>query len=703
MKTQNRLPYLALLAGLVALLAVPSQGAIQYADSAAYATPTWDNGFSFQWGNASGGPYSSPWTSGNDAVFEGTAGLVTIGSGGVTANNLYFPGVTGYIITNSSGSVLTLSGSIITNGPGVNSTIAAVITGNAGLNVDGGGTLNLSALNSFVGQTYVGNNYSNNTLNISGRLTGANAAGNFFIGSQSISGSGHNSVDISGVGNLLNGSQTVRIGGNSIAFWLGGSDGNPSPRNSLTVRNGASFRSDGGNGTTNSKMGSNAGSTNNSMTVTGTNAITGDKSTFSHSGQRFYVGQFGSANTLTVSDGGQALLRVFHVGAGGHNNTATITGPRSFLSVTEDMFIGNGDNGTNNSVTVSDGGWLRSRTRNGRVEMSLIIGSNDGANNNSFTVTGAGTTWTNDGYSVMIGGSGYTTAPAFTPRNATGNSLNVIGGASATINTGVILSGVNSAFNLGDGTGISTASVSSNTLSSVSIPGVSNSVPDARLNINSGRLIANNDFELVSGPGKVQLNGPAWFSTTFAGSTISSEITGGGSLTKEGTGRLLLTVSNSFSGLTTVSNGTLHAAVTNSLGTGDLNIISGATVEVPAGVMVAVAALSFDGVVQSPGTYGATGSGANIINDTYFLGTGIVNVLGGTVLPLRITSSIYDANNDQLILKWDSSPGAVYTIENTQNLVDWDNLTTGISSGGITTTRLIDFPQPGTFYRIRKE
>ena len=165
-----------------------------------------------------------------------------------------------------------------------------------------------------------------------------------------------------------------------------------------------------------------------------------------------------------------------------------------------------------------------------------------------------------------------------------------------------------------------------------------------------------------------------------------------------------MTVSNSYSGLTTISNGTLKAAVTNSLGTGDLNITTGGKVEVPAGVIVAVNSLKYNGgALEAAGTYGATGSGANIINDTYFLGTGIVNVLGGTVLPLRITSSIYDANNDQLILKWDSSPGAVYTIENTQNLVDWDNLTTGISSGGITTTRLIDFPQPGTFYRIRKE
>ncbi len=76
---------------------------------------------------------------------------------------------------------------------------------------------------------------------------------------------------------------------------------------------------------------------------------------------------------------------------------------------------------------------------------------------------------------------------------------------------------------------------------------------------------------------------------------------------------------------------------------------------------------------------------------------------------LEITSISYDANNDQLTLVWDSVPGATYTIENTQQFVangagtSWDNLTTGIPSGGKTTTKVIDAPSPGTYYRIRKE
>ena len=76
---------------------------------------------------------------------------------------------------------------------------------------------------------------------------------------------------------------------------------------------------------------------------------------------------------------------------------------------------------------------------------------------------------------------------------------------------------------------------------------------------------------------------------------------------------------------------------------------------------------------------------------------------------ITISSANYDANNDQLTLIWNSVPGATYTIENATQFVgngagtSWDNLTTGIPSGGATTTKVIDAPSPGTYYRIRKE
>ena len=85
-------------------------------------------------------------------------------------------------------------------------------------------------------------------------------------------------------------------------------------------------------------------------------------------------------------------------------------------------------------------------------------------------------------------------------------------------------------------------------------------------------------------------------------------------------------------------------------------------------------------------------------------------VLAPPPLPtITISSASYDANNDQLTLSWNSVPAATYTIENATQFVgngagtSWDNLTTGIPSGGATTTKVIDAPSPGTYYRIRKE
>ena len=710
MKIQNRLPYLALLTGLAALLAallaVPSQGAIQYADSAAYATPTWDTGINFQWGNLSGGPYSSAWGTGNDAVFEGTAGLITIGPGGVTAHSLYFTNVSGYIITNSAGSALTLNASTptITTWPGLTATISARMTGAAGLAVAGGGTLNLTtSTNNFTAGNFdIGTATASNTVNVSegGRLIGA-AGITLNVGSSTFGG---NRLNVSTPGTFDN--MSIR------AYQL--NLGTSSSDNEINISNGAYYGVlSSGNAAWN--IGANAGANNNRLIVTGTGTILTRSGS---QGSGIQIGGAGDSNCVQILAGAYArTIRLSSLGsAGGDYNYMLISGsgggtPSTWdgTNYTQMIFnVGASAGAVGNSFRVENGGRaLNVGTNNNQTSRDFTVGWGVGSSNNYVLIKDSGSTmnvmFPNPlviGGKIVNGAASPTIDDTTLPLN---NHIDIYSGGALTIaaTTSLYLMGVDSAFNLGDGVGVSTSTVGAN--GGAIVPGVFLKNASALVNFNSGRLIASADAALISGLGKAQLNGPAWLSTTFVGSIISSEITGSGSLTKEGTGKLLLTLSNSYSGLTTISNGVLQAAVTNSLGTGDLNIITGAKLEVPAGVMVSAAALQYDGVVQSPGTYGATGSGAAVINDTYFTGTGILNVLGGTVLPLRITGFTYDANNDQLILKWDSSPGAVYTIENTQNLVDWDNLTTGISAGGITTTRLIDFPQPGTFYRIRKE
>ena len=150
MKTLKNLSLVRSIA-LVSLFACHSaQAATQYASGSL----TWDNTSTAAWSATPGGAYSSQWTSGNDAVFEGTAGTVTLAT--PTARNLTF-NTTGYTL--SGASTLTLSGTTptLTTGSGITATIgnntASVLAGNAGLTKSGAGTLTLngSAVNTFTG------------------------------------------------------------------------------------------------------------------------------------------------------------------------------------------------------------------------------------------------------------------------------------------------------------------------------------------------------------------------------------------------------------------------------------------------------------------------------------------------------------------------------------------------------------------------
>ncbi len=131
------------------------------AQSIQYGTGTfnWDNGTTAAWSSTSGGPYTSVWTSGNDAVFEGTAGTVSVLSGGATANGLKF-NTSGYTIQNNT---LTLNGtapSINFGAAGYTATISSIIAGSVGLmlttNQTGtAGTLTLTGANTYTGTTTI--------------------------------------------------------------------------------------------------------------------------------------------------------------------------------------------------------------------------------------------------------------------------------------------------------------------------------------------------------------------------------------------------------------------------------------------------------------------------------------------------------------------------------------------------------------------
>ena len=151
MKTTNTIKRLLNLSFTAGALTFPLTifAATQYSSN-----PTnWDNGTTAKWSSLSGGPYTSFWTNGNDAVFEGTAGTVNIGAGGVNARNINFT-VNSYQV---SAQTLTLSGSVptITVGNGLSTKITSALAGSAGLTKAGGGILDLEGTPSWTGGTFI--------------------------------------------------------------------------------------------------------------------------------------------------------------------------------------------------------------------------------------------------------------------------------------------------------------------------------------------------------------------------------------------------------------------------------------------------------------------------------------------------------------------------------------------------------------------
>jgi autotransporter-associated beta strand protein len=99
---------------------------------------------------------AAPGSGDNDAIFGGTAGTVTIATGGVFANDLTF-NTSGYLI---QGDALTLDASlakpILLTAPITTNTISVVIAGTNGFNKYDSGTLILTGSNTFYGNVQLG-------------------------------------------------------------------------------------------------------------------------------------------------------------------------------------------------------------------------------------------------------------------------------------------------------------------------------------------------------------------------------------------------------------------------------------------------------------------------------------------------------------------------------------------------------------------
>ena len=136
MKTASRIQIALALVGMAALALAPS--ATAQADRYRSGTGAWDAA-TLNWGTATGGPYTSAWSNGGNATFEGTVGTVTLAAP-ISVNNITFTTASnGYTISGQTLNFIA-GGSITQSVKNKKHTITSAITGSPSVSVADGTT-----------------------------------------------------------------------------------------------------------------------------------------------------------------------------------------------------------------------------------------------------------------------------------------------------------------------------------------------------------------------------------------------------------------------------------------------------------------------------------------------------------------------------------------------------------------------------------
>jgi|GEM_PF-1892268 len=581
----------------------------------------------------------------NYATDSGAAKTITVASGktGTINTDITYggTGTNGNVLLVNGGGTLTLSGS-------TKLALEDTVAKTAYFNVEGGSTLNVTGrLNTMIinsnnrgsaNNYYAGGTSANNTINVSG--SGKLLTGNFNIGTTA---NGGNRVYISAPGTF---NTATTLAGNTASFVLYGNSAqlNMQGSNNLVhVSNGAVMQQTSGGGAGVWKVGNQATDSSNSFVVTGYGSVVnrgsgsyleiGGSGSGSQANPNPGAGG-GSGNSAQVLAGGTGIFGRLGIGVGVNgiattNNyilaSGTGGGQPSYLrqngGSNGHMIIGQTNLATGNYLQVDSG--ARADMFGTGTGKNIGIGFVAGADNNYILITGVGSTLnaifgqeltvggnasvaggTSNRVDVYDGGSlimsNIDNVIATMPSPTTGLTF----GAAPSTSTAMVLAGASSALNIGNGT--------SNT-SLVKIGAVNGRFgielvnATSTLNFNNGRLTAGVTGNLVTGLGTVVLNGVGYVSnpTGFINS-ITSPITGAGSLVKEGAGTLTISydytannnLSTAFSGSTTVSAGTLSLATASALAASSVTVSSGATLSLAQAVQAVVAGLSVAGKVD---------------------------------------------------------------------------------------------------------
>jgi fibronectin-binding autotransporter adhesin len=580
------------------------------------------------------------------AVFEGTAGTVTVGAP-ISYQGLQFS-TTGYVVTATGGGSLNPTGvaPIIVDG-GLTATIAAPIVGSGGVQKTGLGTLMLTGADTYSGGTTI----TAGTLALSGAGSIASSSGVVDNATFDISGTnaGASIATLSGSGTVALGVQTLTLTNQSSTFSgaIGGSGG-------LTLSGAGTETLSGANGYTGattisagtlalSGAGSIASSSAVVIPTGGTFDISQTTAGASITTLAFFIGSGTSgavmlgSKTLTITNGSTEFGGVIADGGigGGTGGNLTIAGG------TEVLF--GGPNAYTGRTTIAPAGGATSAVLalggSGSIATSSgVFIATSGTFDISRTYAGASITTLADYPSSPAGGTVSLGLQTLTITNGSTTFSGVIadGGIGGEIGAGggnlTIAGGTQTLAGVNTYTGQTTISAGTLALSGAgSIASSSGVVDNATFDIsgtNAGASIAT-----LSGSGTVTL-GAQMLTLTNQSSTFSGMIGGTGGLTLTGAGTETLTGANTYTGGTRLDAGTLAVGDSAALGTGPLTMQDGTVLQFSASGLNLANAIIFPGVDPTIDT------GAN--NDTIsgvISGTGGLTKIGSGSLDLTATST----------------------------------------------------------------
>jgi autotransporter-associated beta strand protein len=327
------------------------------------------------------------------------------------------------------------------------------------------------------------------------------------------------------------------------------------------------------------------------VTMSASRTITTNASTLtvggSISGSGFGITKAG-AGTLTLSNA-----------ANTYNGPTTITAGMLSVSTLAAGGANSGVGSSSNAATnlVINGGTFQYTGAAGSTDRLFSVGTG-GATINANTASNGAFNFTNLGalgFNGQTGARTLTLAGTSTGDNTLVPIIGDNGGPTAITKSGAgtwVLAGANTF------TGTITLTAGSLTTATANINGgdTTNGIV-----FNGGTLKAN--LGGISTAKSVTLTGAGTFNSNGNNSTLSGVITGSGAFTKSGAGTLTLTGTNNYTGLTTISVGTLNIQNSSALGgiASGVSITSGAALELQGGITVGAEALTLRGTGISSG------------------------------------------------------------------------------------------------------